>query len=73
MFPFNSIILRRAFSTTVHELGSELQLSSLKISDSQKFFKLEKLDNLKDVVQAPEGSVVMVDPLAQTRFQQSML
>lgn len=68
-----SSIFRRTFSTTVRELGSELNLSSLKLSESQKYFKLERLSDFEEVVQAPEGSVVLVDSEVPTQFQQGRL
>ena len=61
---------RRLFSSTVHELGAELPTSSFKVQQSNsKFFKLEKLENLEEVLQAPEGSVVVVNPEVPTEFQ----
>ena len=61
---------RRLFSTTVHELGPKLPISSFKQQQSNsKFFKLEKHENFEEALQAPEGSVVVVNPEIPTEFQ----
>ena len=63
-------LFRRLLSSTVQELGPKLPTSSFKVQQANsKFFKLEKLEKFEDVLQAPEGSVVVVNPEVPTEFQ----
>ena len=65
-------IFRRNFSSIVRELGSKLEIESLKLrKDSVNFFKLEKLANFDEALEAKEGSVVVVDPFGPTQYEKS--
>ena len=69
-----SSMIRRMFSTIVHEIGAEINTSSLKLKESQEFFKLERLQNFEEVLKAPEGTpIVIKDGAMPTKFEQSRL
>ena len=66
-YTIRASLFRRFFSSTVQELGPKLPISSFKVQQPNS--KLEKLENFEDVLQAPEGSVVVVNPEVPTEFQ----
>ena len=65
-------IFRQNFSSFVRELGSKLEIESLKLrKDSLNFFKLKKLASFDEALKATEGSVVVVGPFGPTQYEKS--
>ena len=61
----------KKFSTTVYELGPKIDLKTLKEEQQVSYFRLNKLQTLAEVIEAPEGEVVAVSHSSPSQFDTS--